>query len=506
LGDDLMVEVAIEKNVLLNEVYISESLLVATIYNKPSLFDYYTVDKLSRNHFGNKIWKFYFGLAREMYKKGIQVFDDIAVGRTVKEGKAEKLYTKYGEFDTIDELMFVTKGAEENFETYYEDVKKYSLLRGLEGLLGDKIIKKTPKYDYHKMTRQEIEQYWYEKLMLIQNENSDTKIKEYNLLGNMNELINKLDDDRNVGLPFYELDFFNNIMNGWAKGTVYLLSAFSGMGKSSFVVYSIIMSCIRQKEKLLIIANEMDIEAYQKLLLVTVIGNPLYDEMKDKNFKRVMLDKGKLSDNYKQITSRAIEWLKENVEDEQLIKFVPLEHYTMENVEKVLRFYKNKGYSYAVIDTCKPSENRGNKERWVQFVDDFEKIYQLAKMDSLDMGIFTTVQNADSYINVKYLDYSAIGDGKKIKNTVDFCCHIRKMFESELVGDKALSVYNHEGKQIKIKFTPMKDKNNYYLLFVSKNRRGETNTNGLPVLVLNVDLNTNSWKEIGFTYVANDLQ
>ena len=79
---------------------------------------------------------------------------------------------------------------------------------------------------------------------------SDTKIKEYNLLGNLDELIEKLDDDNNVGLPFYELENFTQIMNGWVKGVVYLLSAFSGMGKSSFIVFGIIMSCIKHKEKL----------------------------------------------------------------------------------------------------------------------------------------------------------------------------------------------------------------------------------------------------------------
>lgn len=500
-----MEEIKISNDVLKDEIYISESLLVSTMWNNPALYSTYRTDKLSRTHLGNQIWKFYLGLGREMFNRGVQIFDDITVSKIVKETNIQKLFKKFGEYETIEELMSITKGLEDNFESLYEDVKKYALLRGLRDLFGDKIITKTNKYDYHKLTRQQIDDYWSEKLIQIQMDTGDTKIKEYNLLGNLEKLINKLDDDNNVGLPFYDMENFTHIMNGWAKGTVYLLSAFSGMGKSSFVVFALIMSCIKYKEKLVIIANEMDIEAYQKLLLSTVMGNPLHDELVDKyksEFNRRALDNGKFIQKDRERVERAVAWIKENVENEELIKFIPIDHYTMQSVEQTLRFYKRKGYDYAVIDTCKPSENRGNKERWVQFVDDFETIYKLAKKDTLDMGIFCTVQNADSYINTKFLDYSIIGDGKKIKNTVDFCCHIRSVHDSEKKGDTALKIEGFDKKLVKL--NPLV---NYYLMFVSKNRRGLANlTSNLPVLVMSVDLNTNTWKEIGWTKIVNDLQ
>ena len=508
-----MEKTKVSNDVLKDEVYISESLLVATMWNMPSLYSTYRTEKLNKEHLGNKIWKFYLSLGREMFNRGIQIFDDITVAKIVKETGADGLYKKHGEYETIEELMIITEGLEDNFESLFDEVKKYSLLRGLRDLFGNKVLKETQKYDkekketvdYHEMTRQEIDNYWSEKLSKIQMDASDTKIKEYNLLGNLDELIEKLDDDNNVGLPFYELENFTQIMNGWVKGVVYLLSAFSGMGKSSFIVFGIIMSCIKHKEKLVVIANEMDIEAYQKLLLATVMGNPLHDEMMDKYnsvFNRRSFDSGKFMDKDKERIKRAVQWIKENVENEELIKFIPIEHYTMDSVEQTLRFYKRKGYDFAVIDTCKPSEDRGNRERWVQFVDDFEKIYKLAKKDSLDMGLFCTVQNADSYINTKFLNYSVIGDGKKVKNTVDFCCHIRSMHDSEKKGDSALKVEDNNKKAVKI--NPMKQ---YHLMFVSKNRRGLTNeSSDLPVLVLSVDLNRNSWKEVGWTKVVNDLQ
>jgi len=498
-------EIKISDDVLYDDVYISESLLVGTMWGMPSLYATYGVEKLHIDHIGNEIWKFYHGLGRHMFKRGIQVFDEITVAKIVKDTNCQKKYKKYGGYETINELMSVTKGLEENIELYFQEVKKYALLRGLRELFGDQVLEKTPKYNYKEMTRQEIDNYWTDKLAKLQMNVSDSQIKEYNLLSNIDKLITKLDDDNNVGLPFYGLNHFTQIMNGWVKGVVYLLSAFSGMGKSSFVVYSIIMTFIKQKQKLVIIANEMDIEAYQKLLLVTIMGNPLHEEFMEKYnkvFNRRSLDSGKFIEKDKARIDRALEWIKENVEDEELIKFIPIEHYTMQAVEQTLRFYKRKGYDFAVIDTCKPSENRGNRERWVQFVDDFEMIYKLSRKDNLDMGIFCTVQNADSYINAKFLDYTVIGDAKKIKNTVDLCCHLRPMHESEKTGDNKLEIESFEKKRVKI--NPMK---NYYLMFVSKNRRGLTNTSSnLPILVLSVDLNTNSWKEIGWTTVVNDMQ
>ena len=48
-------------------------------------------------------------------------------------------------------------------------------------------------------------------------------------------------------------------------------------------------------------------------------------------------------DKDKERIKRAVQWIKENVENEELIKFIPIEHYTMDSVEQTLRFYKKKG-------------------------------------------------------------------------------------------------------------------------------------------------------------------
>src|SRR5690606_33279686 len=128
-----------------------------------------------------------------------------------------------------------------------------------------------------------------------------------------------------------------------------------------------------------IIANEMDLAQYRKLLLLTVMGSELYEKFKDifekPRFKRANINKGNFTPEELKKLKMAVEWIEEKIEGkDSLIKFIPLEDYTMDNVEKVVKKYAPRGYRRWIIDTAKPSEG-GNKERWQQFVEDFDRLY-----------------------------------------------------------------------------------------------------------------------------------
>ena len=69
------------------------------MWNMPSLYSTYRTEKLNKEHLGNKIWKFYLSLGREMFNRGIQIFDDITVAKIVKETGADGLYKKHGEYE-----------------------------------------------------------------------------------------------------------------------------------------------------------------------------------------------------------------------------------------------------------------------------------------------------------------------------------------------------------------------------------------------------------------------
>jgi hypothetical protein len=365
------------------------------------------------------------------------------------------------------------------------------------------------------MTEDQIATYWRDKVNQVAL-NVDSVIKDYDLLDDLRGLIDELDNDPDFGMPFYNSEKLTDIINGWAFGTITLLSGFSGNGKTSLAVEKILLSCVKESEKLMIIANEMGIKAFKKLLLISIMGSKeFYDTHKLKGFNRKNINKGGFSEEDKAKLHLAVDWIEENVQNKQLIKFVPLEDYTIENVEKVIRYYGTRGYKRMILDTAKPTTTTGNKQRWEVFVNDFDKIYQLIRPEvGLNIAMFCTIQAADEALKYRYLDERCIGDGKKIKNVVDTVFHMRPVWDSEMDGgDNAIEVFKwvpnpnkskaDEKPYVKEKIKLDYDKT-YYLLFCSKNRRGQSNLTGLDILVFEVNFNSNRWREIGWTTIMKD--
>ncbi|BAO04761.1 replicative DNA helicase [Clostridium botulinum B str. Osaka05] len=500
---------------LLDDVYIAESYLVGLFWASPDTYIQYTEDKISHKTFGNRIWKFFFYLGRKLSEQNIKIYDDITVEDYLQEkDKIRKEYEEYGGYNTIHEMVNEVKDKLDNFDGYFSMVKKYNLLRELYSLLGEQVIIKTNKYNYKILNSEQISTYWQDKLnnILI---TSESKIEEYNLLEGLEELIDELNINPDMGMPFNNSKDMTNICNGWDYGHLYMISGFSGTGKTSITLNKVIISCIKNKEKLLIIANEMGIKDYQKLLLITLIGNDLYDWLKQNNLKgfyRQNIDKGNFSDEDLKKLKKASEIAKKMVNNElDLIKFVPIDIYTMSNVEKTLRYYANRGYRRVIIDTAKPTE--GNKERWVQFVEDFEKLDKLTRAEAggLNLSLWTTVQAGDGYIHERFLTYDCLGDAKKIKNVASVVWHLRKVWDDEYEGEKnELTCYRYSQnsntpKGYELEEFTLKKSNSYQymLMFTSKNRRGQSNETGLDVLVFKTSLNSNTWREVGWTKIYN---
>lgn len=497
------------------EVYPKEAYICGILFNEPSIYDSYKSNKLSVNHLGNGIWKFYLGLGRHLHDKGIEVFDDISVANAVNELKLQGKYEKYGGYDTINELMLETKSKADNFSGYYDEVKKYSLIRELYDLMGSKIVKPSGKYDYKKLTMEQIQAYWDDKYETIKMNNSvETSFKEDDLLGQLDEIVKELDETPDVGMDYYKSKLLTDYTVGDALGTLTIISAFSGAGKSSFVTEKKVMQNMIEHEKLGLIVNEMNKKAYIKMLLPTVMGGELFgkfkEEFKTTKFNRKNLNKGNFTPEEKAKLNHAVQWIKDTIGGKNdLIKFITMEDYTMDAVEGLVRKWSKRGYQRWIIDTAKPSEGGTKDTRWEQFVDDFDRLYKLCRpQDAGGLGVSITamVQSADDKIKERWLSYDCIADGKKIKNVADITMHLRRAWVDE---------YQGEPKEIKVeRWIPAQDSFNgkpekvirtlehgktYYFLFISKNRRGET-SDGSGVIVYEVNFNSNRWKEVGISH------
>lgn len=512
------------------EVLISEAYLTGLFWSNPEQYAFFPEEKINRKTFLNPVWGFYFGLGMHMYKEGIRVFDDISIMKHVKDINAEAVFDKYGGFDTVNEVMEEVEGRLENLDAYYANIKKYRLLCDLSDLFGSQVFKKSDKYDYRSLDKETLFTFWMDKVNKL-GLDGDAKYDEHFLLDGLEEDIIEWSESPDIGLPFYNSPLMTKISTGWDFGNLYIYGGFGGSGKTSLTFNKVIMSCIENQEKLLIIANEQGIKEFKKLLIATALG------IKKEYLKRQRLNEGEFTDEENKKLEAAVKWVREFSKDNnKLVAFVFMEDYVMKDVKKIIRHYSNRGYKSVLIDTGKPSESAGDKQRWEIFTDDFKELYKMCRPNGggLNLRMWVNVQLADTALGRRFLDEAAFGDSKKIKNEASVVFMGRNVWEDEYEGgDKEIKVFKwvkkgseeddnpfsedakgDNGFDLKKKEFVLKrfyeDKhgnqhpNQYLLLFTPKNRRGTDQKGGQHVLVLQSNFNNNSWYEIGWCTIHND--
>lgn len=281
---------------------------------------------------------------------------------------------------------------------------------------------------------------------------------------------------------------------------------------SSITADKVTMACIENGENMLVLLNEEDAQAYrQKILLSILHRDKLYIDRKK-------LVRGDLSEEDRAKVKRGFEKLNEYLNgDEAQIKIIFMEKYVMKDLEKIIRFWANRGYTNLLIDTHKVSDDSTHNARWETFVEDMKTIYRLTRKNAGGCNLRTVVtfQLADSAIRNRFLDFEAIGEGKASKNEASTVLMFRACWADEYEGGKYEIEYytldkREDGKYRKNmgKKLPKYDKNGnkniYYLLFTPKNRSGSTNATGQEVLILQARFHANSFQEIGWTTIMDD--
>jgi replicative DNA helicase len=490
---------------LKQDIVASEGYLSAIFWNKPDMYGEYAKDKLNVKMFLNEVYGFYFGLGRYLFDKGIKIFDDLSVSGVIKELGLEKKYEKYGGFETISELVKETKHKEDNLEAYYIDIKKSIMVKNLYDFFGDKVLENNGNYNYKKMTKEEIHTYWNDKINGI-GLDGDNTFEEHFLLEGLREYLTEVTENPKIGLPFYKSKLMTGISNGWTNSDVYMFGAFSNAGKTSLVFNKVIMSCIENKEKLCVIANEEGINSFKEKLFVTAMGTATNNAIARKKFKQGLTPEEDAK------AEEAIKWIEKMTEgDSKLITFIFMENYVMKDVQKIVKRYHNRGVENFIIDTHKVSSGSKHTVRWEIFVEDMKTIHSLTRENGggLSLRMWVNFQLKDEAIKFRYLDYDAIGEGKGAKNEAAVVYMMRSLWDDEYEGgkyeievsrwypDEFDGVVKEHKSKIAIGRT-------VYLIFTPKNRNGANNENGQQILALEADFNRNSWKELGWCNVIND--
>ncbi|UUV47086.1 replicative DNA helicase [Bacillus phage vB_BanS-Thrax5] len=460
---------------------------------------------LSQDEFVHDQWGFYFELGRRMYEEGIKTFDTITVHTKVKEWNVEDEFEALGGMNTIEDAIEIVKENADNVEYYYETIKRNYTLRQLWLLFGDKVFLKSGKYDFEQMTREQLSIFWNDKVNQISLGNVN-RYEAEDLYIEADEFIRKLEEESAEMLQFYNGVLMNSITSGVARGHVTMFGGFGGTGKSSITAEKVVMACIKNGEKAIVVLNEEDAQAFRQKIVLTI----LWTEHK-MVLDRKRMQNGQLTEDDKDKIRKAFDTMKEMLNGEEaLIKVIFMEKYVIKDLEKIVRFWANRGYINLIIDTHKVSEESEHDTRWVTFVEDMKTIYRITRKNAGGMNLRTwvTFQLADSAIRNRYLDYEAIGEGKGAKNEASVVMMFRPAWGTEYEGGKQeLKCWRLKkmpnGKYEKVEFK-LEEGKTYYLLFTPKNRFGQANDTGLPVLVIEPHFHTNTFSEIGWCTVPKD--
>lgn len=496
-----------EGDAISRKAEINEAYFMGLLWANPleTYADY--SNTITQDEFIHEVWGFYFELGRRMYEEGIKTFDDITVSTKVKEYNITEQFKEYGSMRTINDAVDIVKANSDNIDYYYETIKKNYVIRQLFLLFGDKVLVKKKKYDFDVMTREQLTTYWTDKMNKI-GLGEVARYEVEDLYIDADEFMRKLEEESAEMLPFYNSYMMNSITQGVPRGSVMMFGGFGNTGKSSITAEKFVMSCISNREKCIIVLNEEDAQAFRQKIVLSLLFHEFHT-----GIDRKRMVNNKLQDKDRDKIRQAFGRMRELMDgDEAQIKVVFMDKYVIKDLEKIVRFWANRNYSNLLIDTHKVSDDSPHDKRWEIFVEDMKSIYRLTRKNAggLNLRTLVTFQLADSALRNRYLDFSAIGEGKASKNEAAIVMMFRPIWSDEYPDKKqSLNVYrlkkNERTNEYEKEEVDLEEDKAYYLMFTPKNRTGQNNDNGQPVLVLEPQFNSNHFKEIGWTFVAKDF-
>lgn len=253
----------------------NEILLVGSIYKKPDLFVENGHNIRSKYDFFDEATKFFYDNAEILYQTRTQEFNRSTISTYMAEDKERlSLYKKYGGWKTISD--WTNLAVIENFQGYFEVLKKYSLLREYQrnGFDVSKIMAH-PKFemltamDIYRLIRSKADRIH---TVILTNEEAEI------LNSNIKTTIIHCMETPDLGIPL-PFPIMNDAIRGLKRGSVMAVGMLSNAGKSRYMTKIIAYITLVLKEKVLVLLNEMSVEEIRYALITTVINNPEFQEL-----------------------------------------------------------------------------------------------------------------------------------------------------------------------------------------------------------------------------------
>ena len=490
---------------------ILEGKVVGCLWSNPDLYNEYK-DLVSES-FITEDGRYYYSLGKKMSKKGYEVFDEITVLTYIQENDILKSnFEKKGGFSNIKTV--ISSVNTKNLHTYIDEVFKANIIIDLhnEGFNlfneilvteGEKSKKVIPFEMFKNMSSTQVSEWYDWRLQSITMDKAmgNTKIVYLDL---DDDFINSCDRGENMGLPYdvigeeiegkliYGCPILNSSTLGIHKGDVELIGAFSGCGKSSYILANRVMPVIYHSEKICIMANEMDINRYKAIILPMILAY----HFRYFGLPRQSLKKGKFTEEQWVMIRKAQTYYREHYNNK--IAFVDIDNYDMSVAKTTIRRLSRQGVNYYIYDTFKAGNMESSNTRG-QLIESSKTMYQLAK--KYDVAITIVMQLAIHMENVRYVTSACLSEAKGVKEVISEMVLFRKLWEDEYDGEKYdVKPYRfikdkQTGKYLKAKEYIQLDKDKIYRIFFLDKTRNDSD--GKCVLY-QFDGSWNKWKEIAY--------
>jgi replicative DNA helicase len=270
--------------------------VLGSILNNPLLLADSSKYDLTNDDFPEQFHKIIFGAIYNLYDDGTEVINEVTVDGYLRQYDIQ--YSIFNKNDGIEYLSSIKELAEEsNFEYYYKRLKKFSLIREMDGLgfnikelYDDEIIdpkeKEKMQENFDKLSIEDILKV-YETKMIEVKEKFKTNSESQGIQGGAGakDLLKRLRESPDIGVPLNS-EMLTSIYRGSRKKKYYIRSSITGGGKTRHMVADACMLSAThiydlEKEKWIqndfqentvVISTEMLFEELQTIAIAYISG------------------------------------------------------------------------------------------------------------------------------------------------------------------------------------------------------------------------------------------
>lgn len=496
----------------------SEMLVVGSFFKDPTLYLTYSQSIVPKYDFSDKVCEYFYQLFSDYYVSYSESFTELKIN-TFASMLPERLkgYKENGGYKTIKGLMDLADPND--FKNYFETLKKYSLLRAFDKT-GYDVSKILALKNFQSLTSNDVCRIVRGRIDKVANKVQ--AIDEPSILTeNAVSYIDKFlcTPSKGVSGPW---PYMQKYYRGLLSGNVLMTGALSNSGKGRNLVYLIAYLVLVQKQKILLLANEMSEEAIKLNFLVTCINSPEIQELhgvkgiskperelalgsfKDDNgnyIYRKMDKNGDFTESEEDYRNRVressteyrkiqqiMQWVEKESEGKFLFKNIgaSYEDEVLElEIKKARTIYNCDGVAYdtlkcaGVEDFAKLAATGTKITEWIHAT----KLYCICTFQLTDSAWDIPIENLNS---------QEIASSKRLMHVADQL----QMWKHLTYEDKQNYVYVSEnddmgwGEPIEHELDQNK---NYVGLKIVKNRLGSKG----ELICFEVQMNENIWKEIG---------